>query len=450
MWARVRSIIGNNRIALITVFGRMISAGGWMLNLLLVAKYLSPEGQGYYYTFQSLIALQAFLEMGATTVIITVGGHEVSRLAWRQSRWCGDLIALERLSSFFRVVLKWFGVVSIAFALVIIPVGSWFFSRRGGSGHEVAWIGPWVALGLATAASLLLVGLNAFAEGIGAIEEVAKIRAFQSGVRVVVFAVALWLGADLWACAWMAVAGTVVNAVGLFWICGARLSKIWKTIPAIGMKWRKTILPFQGRIGLSWMAGYITFQLMTPVIFAFQGAKIAGEFGMALQIALGVSTLATSWVMIRQNPWAQAIARGEWDHLSRDFRRTLVVSSGISAVMAVGIGLVFLGVHLVQIPIRIPRWSFLIPLGTSAILNTAMSAIATYLRSFKREPFLPISILMALSVALGSFLLRGGHPVLLAWWYCVTVGLIGLGGGLWLLRQHQNPLGSVLPQDMSI
>ena len=66
------------------VFYALLARGwrvvGGVISLLLIAKFLTPEIQGYYYTFQSLIALQVFVELGLVVVVVSVTSHEWAKL----------------------------------------------------------------------------------------------------------------------------------------------------------------------------------------------------------------------------------------------------------------------------------------------------------------------------------------------------------------------------------
>ena len=48
---------------------------GWgllsgLVTLLLVVRYLTPDEQGYYYTFASLLAMQILFELGMSVVVM--------------------------------------------------------------------------------------------------------------------------------------------------------------------------------------------------------------------------------------------------------------------------------------------------------------------------------------------------------------------------------------------
>ena len=48
------------------------------VTLAAIVGRLSAAEQGYYYTFNSLLALQVFVDLGLTTVIVQFAGHKWS------------------------------------------------------------------------------------------------------------------------------------------------------------------------------------------------------------------------------------------------------------------------------------------------------------------------------------------------------------------------------------
>jgi len=78
---------------------------GWQflagpVTALFVASFFSPELQGYFYTFASLLALQSFLELGFHVVILNVASHEWAKLHIADDgRIAGDAEAHSRLVS---------------------------------------------------------------------------------------------------------------------------------------------------------------------------------------------------------------------------------------------------------------------------------------------------------------------------------------------------------------
>ncbi|WP_306598024.1 hypothetical protein [Geothrix sp. 21YS21S-2] len=432
---RVGRLTAGHGTALLAMSARFVAAGGWLVAMAMVVANLSPAQQGFHYAFQSLIALQILMEMGMSTVILTTAGHEVALLAWSGEFWRGEDFHIQRLGSLMRLAMKWYGIAGLAVVFIIVPFGVVFFSRTHPADTGVVWLGPWIGLGLATAASVFMVGMNAMAEGMGAVRELALTRLFQSTVAIVSFSLALKLGAGLWSASVMVGSGVVVNASLLYLKCGPRMVNALHSPVGARIDWAKDLLPFQWRIAVSWMAGYAIFQLLTPTVFAFNGAVAAGRFGMAVQATTGVGAIAGAWLQVRQAPWAQGAARRDWTFLDSDFRKVGTVTTTLAILGCGCLVLIFHFAGRVGYGTRVPSGSVLLPLCIAICLNQWTNAMATYLRSFRVEPFLIPSLLMAASIAIGCTLLRHQEPFVLAWWYCAMTILVGLTGGGWVFHR---------------
>ena len=65
------------------------------ITLYLISLYLTPEMQGFYYTFLSLVALQVFIELGFYVVITQFASHEWAHLSF------GELFTRPQKRTFF-------------------------------------------------------------------------------------------------------------------------------------------------------------------------------------------------------------------------------------------------------------------------------------------------------------------------------------------------------------
>ena len=440
----VRRLCQQHSTAFVAMGSRVISALGWLLGMVMVVRYLTPAETGFFYAFQSLVALQVFLEMGMATVIIMSANHEVVNLTWENGRWNGCSTHLERLGSIARVVGKWYGFAGSAVIVLIIPMGIIFFSRQHTVGHHVAWLGPWIALGFTAGASVIFVGFEALAEGIGAVNDLAHSRLWQAFLALVIFVVVLRMGAGLWASPLMVGTRVLVGFAVIARKCGRKLIEILRAPKGDKVDWRKDLFPFQWRIAVSWMSGYAIYQVLTPTVFYFSGPIEAGRFGLAVQIAAGVGTVSGAWLQVRQAYWAQGAARRDWVFLDRDFIRVSLATIGL-AFFGCSLGAVILVVgSYLGVANRLPSWGVFIPFALAVCINQYIFAMATYLRSFLVEPFLLQSILMAAAIAGGAFILRNHAPYVLAWWYCVVTATLGLWLGQWIFyrwRKANKALG---------
>ena len=66
--------------------------------VLFLPLYLTPDLQGYYFTFASVLSIQIFFELGLNQILVQLVSHEVAHLnADANGRLTGDGAHLDRL-----------------------------------------------------------------------------------------------------------------------------------------------------------------------------------------------------------------------------------------------------------------------------------------------------------------------------------------------------------------
>jgi hypothetical protein len=406
------------------------------VSLLLVARFLTPVQQGYYYTFASLLALQIFFELGLSYVVLQFASHEKARLTWTERGTLeGDATAKLRLSSLLRLALTWYGVAACLMVALVLPLGLVFFGRNSSTASG-GWQLPWIWLTLTTAGAMLVSPVFAVLEGCGLVAEVARFRAVQIGAAYGVGWLALFLGAGLLASPIMASVGLVVACV---WLVVAKRPFLtdMAAFPARAsvLNWWNEVWPMQWRIALSWVSGYFIFQLFTPVLFAYQGAVVAGQMGMSLSIATALNTLALAWINTKAPMFGQLIARGEFAALDRLFFRSLRQATIVAVLLAWGVWVGFSLLRYLHIPLgaRVLNPLALGLLFAASVVNVVVFALAVYLRAHKKEPFLWISVLSGVLTGLSTYLFgRYFGATGMAAGYLVITLVVGLGGGTWV------------------
>ena len=135
-----------------------------LVTLLLVVRFLSPDEQGYYYTFASLLAMQVLFELGMSFVVMQFASHEMAQLTWvHEGIVEGDKLAKGRLRSLLVLVTKWYGVIAVLIVVVILPAG-WIFFSVTYPQSKVNWQIAWIWLVLAAAINICFMPLLALLE----------------------------------------------------------------------------------------------------------------------------------------------------------------------------------------------------------------------------------------------------------------------------------------------
>jgi hypothetical protein len=92
-----------------TLLTRAWQAVAGVVTIVLIAKNFTPEVQGFFYTFASLVALQIFLELGLNVVIVNRASQEWSRLDLDDAgRVTGEHVARCRLAGLMQFVSRWY------------------------------------------------------------------------------------------------------------------------------------------------------------------------------------------------------------------------------------------------------------------------------------------------------------------------------------------------------
>jgi hypothetical protein len=365
---------------------------------LVIAVSLTTEVQGYYYTFAALLALQVFVELGFSQVIVQFASHEWAHLRMRADRSVeGNADALSRLTSLARLSTTWYWRLSMLLGIGLAVAGILFFNDAG-SDH-VDWKGPWVAIAVLTAIDFMMLPLWSLLQGANRMAAVNFARLVSGLLLVPMLWGGLTLGAGLWSVA-------LAKVVSLTWdfafmlryrrFFGSLLRR--RTGPA--MRWRGEILPIQWRIALSWMSGYFAFQIFVPVIFRFEGPAEAGRWGMTWGLVTAVAALSTTWIYTRAPTFGALVAQRRYAELDAAFRKVTAGAVGLCVLAsAVGVGAIAtLRASDLELGDR------LLPAGTAACLFAATVlmqvsfAQSTYLRAHKAEPFLTLSLITAVCV----------------------------------------------------
>lgn len=380
---------------------------------ILVAVTFTPEVQGFYFTFGTIVALQVFVELGLGTVIIQFASHEWSKLSLDASgRIAGDRASLSRLVSIANIASKWY-LAGGVLLVVGLGAGGWLFFAPVTSG--VPWFSPWLLLCLVTGLEVCLVPIWSLLEGCNQLVQLYRFRFLQGLIASLSTWAAILLGAGLWT-APLSVSATLL--VSIFFI-GRRY---WSFLTSLllgradgpTIAWRSDMLPMQWRIALSWIGGYFVFSLFVPVLFKYDGPVVAGQMGMTWSMVAMIGAVTSAWVSPRAPRFGMLIARKEYGELDRQLRAVTGIVVGVSALLALTVWLLVLMLNALDHGLAMHLAARLLaPLPTGLLLAAHCIMLATtpasaYLRAHKKEPLMVFSIIYAALVGCSTFFL-GRH-----------------------------------------
>lgn len=372
---------------------RFWQAAAGAVTLLLIARYFSPELQGYYYAFGSLLALQVYVELGLYIVILFLASHEWSRLQLSPTREVvGDPSALARLASLIKFTARWYFAASLLFVVGVGIAGHVFFSNAHDFGQS--WQGPWWAVVAFAAIQLWLMPLLCILEGCNQVVELNRFRLAQTIAEAAVVWLFLVFGGGLWVA--VASISTKVLSSVLFLTYRYRtfIASVLRGAGTEVIDWKLEVWPMQWRLAAQATTNYLVFSMFTPVMFHFQGPKLAGQMGMTLQIIGVIQMMASAWLQARSPRFGMLAAQrnfGELDVLwGRAFRWSMTFI--IAASLAFLFGLILLRTFDVPLAERVLSP---MPVALFLLAYTFMQVSgcwATYLRAHAKEPFLLVGV----------------------------------------------------------
>lgn len=426
---------------------RILQAFTGVGSIFFISTFLTGVEQGFYYTFGSILALQVFFELGLTGIMTQYVAHEASHLTLDENReYQGEIKYKSRLASLVRFCVKWYSILAIIVALFLLIFGFFYFSKYGESqGEVVSWEIPWVIITIATAIKLFQSPFTSILNGLGFVKEISKISFWQQLILPIVS----WLGLALGLKLYVSGIGYLASVVIWFFFIKKQnlllvLLNLLKVKISESVSYMKEIFPYQWRIALSWISGYFIFQLFNPVLFATEGAVVAGQMGMTLTALSAIQAFSLSWLNTKIPVYSGYIAQKNYVALDTLFVKTLKQMITICAVLLVSfLAFVFL-LRELQIGINgnlladrfldyIPMVFMMIPVFLQQFTNSW----ATYLRCHKKEPFLVNSIVngmlcLSSTMVLGN--LYGLYGVIIG--YC-TIQIVLFPWGYWLYYSNK-------------
>ena len=384
----------------VALAARLANVGFNAVTILVLAAAVSSVEQGYYFTFLSLVALVALADAGLTTVLMQFLAHERRDVvALRHDHLDVPAHALSRMRALVRFSILWYAVLGALLCILLWAGG--YALMSGGPSSGVDWKTPWVVAAIAAALDLTTLPLMAVLMGLGFVRTAYVIRLAKVCANAVVLWVGLALGFGLYAVGPGILAGTLaVFAVSIFRFRGL-IVRLLQPDDASSLNWRQELFPMMWRLAISWMAGYFIFAIMTPIAFRLGSPVLAGQIGASVGIIQAVMMVGHAVVesqMPRMGLLASQGRRREAEGLAR---KTGTIAIALATAASVGgmfalVAASWLGMTFVD---RLLPLADLALFLAAAVIHVGLAAIGNYLRVYRREPFLVVSLITGAAMA---------------------------------------------------
>ena len=312
-------LLGFDKKVLIFLSSKAFSYISYPITLTMLIKFLSPEEQGYYYTFLTLLGLSMFLELGLGIILTNFASHEFSNLKWNHNNLIGNSSSLDRSYSLIKKTILWFTLLALLFFILMIGIGVFFFGEFNLKNDIfLTWI---LFLGVFSP-GLIISPLLSILQGFQRIKEVQFIIFLQVFFSILCFWIALFFEFGLYA---LVVQFLVQNIISLLYLSFKYPNLIIKSLSSSNnlFSWRKEILSLQIKTGFTWLVSYLGLNLLVPFSFKIFGPVIAGQLGMSFKISEIVSIICLAWVNTRVPEMGQIIAKNDKEKFNKLFYLTL-------------------------------------------------------------------------------------------------------------------------------
>lgn len=365
----------------------------------LIGNRFSETEQGYFYTFGSLLAIQAFFELGLQTVLINLVSHEWGRVAnhdaviprrfttTESARWAGDE---SRLAGLFKLLVTWYSACAVSFVAVTWVIGAAALQK---SESHVDWRLPWTILVALTGIQLTLSPLGSFLMGCNQVRTVHQFRLAQAVLGNAAVWTVILCGGGLWT----AVAAAAVQVLMDMVLVGVRFRRFFLSLihstATQTISWSREVWPLQWRIAVQAITHWFANQTFTLAMWTFTSESVAGRMGMTWTVFTAIQSLGIVWLQTRIPALGALIAQGNHDDAFKLARKVAVssfflVSAGTVSFLCVVETLRWLGIPIAE---RFLNSTSLAVFGVGLIVNHSVFCVGTYIRAYRIDPFLRVN-----------------------------------------------------------
>ncbi len=354
------------------VQGAAMAAAG-----ILVLLRMSATEQGFYFAFISFGLLLQLCDFGLSYASLQAASH---RLATDRA---ADLAALTSRA------LRINTIVTIAATAAVVLLGGWTFRRADAA---TSWVAAWVAF-------IVAVGLNHLtAPAIFIVEGgVSVARAWRLRLAQEVGAGALLLGV-------LAAGGGLWSLVGYYAVRWALAAWWLRRFDALAPRadvarlpmthWLRELWPFQWRVGVGAISGFLVFQAFGPILFALRGPAEAGRFALSLSVMNAIVMVTTAWPVSQAAHFGIMLGRRDAERMRHHWTRLLVASTAfavVSAAAAIGL-FAFLATWQPALTARFADPATTAVLVAAAVPHHVIACFAVVLRAERRDPLMVLGL----------------------------------------------------------
>ncbi len=411
--------------------------------IILVTSKISPEEQGYYYTFLSLLNLQSFFELGLFAFIVNKASSSFSNITIFDVKSLNKSYTdIPKLAALYSMTRKIYFLISLLFAFFVGGLGIIFFSH--GWTYNLNEIQVcWIVFCILCSFQVYFLGLNGFLEGCGQIDVVEKWKLISFVVSSMVLIVCLVLGFGIMSL----VFSTIPKVLKDIYLIKISFRKQFKLLSKQKqyekLNFYKDVWPMQSRLAISSFASFFQYGIFVPLVFSILGPVQAGIIGVGLQITSFLQQIMSRWTYTQQPKMAKLASLRKFQELDK----LVQIIGRINILLSVFVLFLYfifykiLEILNLSILERIPGFWVLFILLLTACNYGYLFMLVGYLRAFVEERIHILSVTIAVlnAILCYAFLKHIGlYSVAISYFACIT--LVGIPWAKKLIMKKRREL----------
>lgn len=364
------------------------------LNIFIILKFLTLEQQGFWYTFTNLSALTILADLGFASIITQFVSHEVAKLKIENGIVSGTEFQLDRFYSLVHFSFKTYLFITLIAELFLLIGGYIVFYKS----DNAQIFNAWVMYTLVSSLGLFLSLFQSIYQGLDKVKIVQQNALLYSIISTIVIWICLFLKLNIWSLVIGSLIGIpfalffLYSDNKIFWIQTIKYKQIK------GHSFFKEVLPLQIKYSISFASSYLITYLYVPTIYKSIGGIEAAKFGMTLAILGVVSLVSINWIITKTPKMNMLVALGKMSELNILFQKSFRNSILFYTLMSILFLLFVYSLEKFDYLYKnrfldINKTFILLICNLIALITTSFS---TYLRAFKKEPFVTYNLLNAI------------------------------------------------------
>ena len=369
------------KIALLSIVLNLTKVLVGPITLYFISLKLTPEMIGFYYAFFGVIGLKMLFEAGMTNVVKVNYSHRMS-----------DKNSLNHL---FIFSFYWFLAISIILFIFLMLIGEVYFSSYTGG---VDWRGPWIFLSATTSINIFLTFIDAYLDGT---QKQIELKALQllTNLNCIILWLALVFDYELYSLGIMQTFSILITLFLL--VCKGNQYIIFEDVKKVNFSFKKEfqlLFPLLKKVFFVWMISYLFWNGYTLLAFKIASPDIAGKIGMTFSLAMAGYMIANSVINNQMTHISYLVSQNNINESLQVLYKYLLLSV---IILISGYGMYFVIFHYIPgfiIFTKVMSGENTFYLFLFFIIINIFSTLNNYVRAFKIEPFVFLSLYNTISV----------------------------------------------------